>query len=117
MAQFTASASYLVKYDNATKTHEHFKAEPTSFTARARFLSKDHAEAFVATMPKYVKAKVYGDGQVSLRIDFFADDVNKGKNETGMKRLNAFLAAAGELVWETSFINAYTSLEEFQANL
>lgn len=67
-------------------------------------------------IPKFVKIKV-ATNSLWFDVHFNADGVNKGANETGIKRLRKFLEIAGSLNWKTQALNSYETLDAFLASL
>lgn len=82
----------------------------------ARVADKAEAERAAALFPKYLKVRggtISGDpqngtGYVSFDVRFVADGVNKGANETGLKRLRAFLKVASWNYDSAAFSNSAT---------
>lgn len=72
------------------------------FDASMTFATDAEADAAFALFPKFVKVRrsscSFSGGvsrpTISIRIWFSADGVNKGKNETGQKRMAKFLSIA-----------------------
>lgn len=100
----------------------------------AVFETQEEAEAFVARFPKYAKVKVVFLSSYSGSLDegnsqrhvhytgraqgtLKADGVNKGRNETGIKRLRAIQKVMGtDLVYRMPYGNSYTP-EQLEAEL
>jgi hypothetical protein len=85
----------------ATPTVAHVFATAASVEAVVYVADPQAAVEFAATLPKGIKAKAstltYGDnrkvGWVSMRAVLEANGVNGGRNETGVKRVQAFRRA------------------------
>ncbi len=110
----------------ATFTAAAYRNTHTGAVSHARidggFPTVEAAREFVATLPKFIKAKTagvhHGDGRpnsgcVWLHVNIEADGVNGGVNEIGMKRLRKFLS----LVSYTVVTNAGNAVspDEFAA--
>jgi len=96
----------------------------SSVHANRDFATKDEAAAHCATFPKYVGVKpgtcrgLLDDaytvwGTANFYVQIAADGVNKGINESGVKRLRKFLALA-DYVYMPLYGNSLTA-EEFAA--
>lgn len=116
MSNFQADANYRVKYGREAHEYEHHPELPTGF--KALLWAKDHPgvdlEEIAAKFPKYVGVKV-ATNSLWFEVFFTADGVNKGKNETGVKRVRKFLEIAGPLDWKCNALNGYKTLDEFLA--
>lgn len=116
---FTAYAAFHTNY-LGNGEYDHHPERPMFFDAAMPCVDRDEAEKVVAQFPKYVNMKIRRylgapgfDHIVVIRINFTADGVNDGKNETGLKRLNKFLEIAGNLKWKSQSVNTYETLEDF----
>ncbi len=85
---------------------------PYLVKADAIVATKADAEAFAATMPKWLRVvgssisgSTRGSGYISFHVNFAADAVNGGKNEAGMKRLKKFLSLV-EWEYQSPFLNS-----------
>lgn len=117
--RFDADACYRTEYDYATSSYTgHFKNEPTMFRAGFRAVSVGHGNEIAAQFPKFVNVKVNKTtGYVSFYVTLYANGINDGKNEAGIKRIKRFLEIAGELEWKKPAVNSYESLEDFKAHV
>jgi hypothetical protein len=113
---FEAHACYRVDYGREAHEYEHHPELPTTF--KALLWVKDHPgvdlETIAAKFPKYVKLKV-STNTLWFEVHFNADGVNKGRNETGIKRVRKFLELAGEINWKCQALNGYKTLADFLA--
>jgi hypothetical protein len=100
---------------------------PTSFQAWAELPSLEEARAIAKAFPKFAKVKAgkggrwEGDeykaaGIVSFLVRFDNEGVQGDQNETGLKRLRAFLERAGEIELNPigAMLNTYATLDEFK---
>jgi hypothetical protein len=83
----------------------------------AEFPTLADAQAYVARLPKAWRMRAatlsgadYVRGYASVSIQFGADRANKGRNESGLKRLRAILGRPDVLLWhyEMHCLNAAT---------
>ena len=111
----TTNATYHSKYLGET-SHEDHPELPMSFTCYAKFDTREEGAEFIARFPKYVGIKQFRDGNgFHFRVTLSADEVNKGVNEAGIKRIRKFIELAGDLGWENPYRNGYNTVEEFLA--
>lgn len=111
----TANASYNVNYVNGA--YEHFQDQPRSFAVTAKFETAEEAAAFVARFPKFVGLKL-SRNVAHMSVALSDNNVNKGKNEAGIKRIRKFLELAGTVTWRGQFaINAYATQSAFESAL
>lgn len=101
-------------------------ARPLSAEVRGAVADLETAQAIVALFPKSVGIKASGltgstegTGFISFRVQLLADDVNKGRNETGIKRLTRLLAVAEKhglaIEFDAPYSNSYLTLADAQA--
>lgn len=88
------------------------------------FATEEERDTFLARFPKSagVKATTLGAADrsypaVRAQANLYADGVNKGINETGLKRYRTIVRIAPELPWKTSFLNSYPTRAAFEAAL
>lgn len=101
---WTSKVGGPVEYDIVTLSNvidnvAHPSDTLQSVKAYAYFNTADDAAAFVALFPKSTRVKpstLCGSDlymyTAIFQADFLADDINKGKNETGAKRVKKFFA-------------------------
>ena len=109
---FTVSACYEATY-KGNQEYEHHPEKPTMFHAWAKI--KNPAEV-AAQFPRYVGVKA-GTDYLSFRVKFYPNEVKKGKNETGIKRIRKFLEIAQISNVEAMCVNSYKTLEDFLSNI
>lgn len=125
---------FLTAHARSTYDHKarvstvHFETASSVDFRSPYFDAKSDAEAFLAMFPKSARLRIVSTGMLdgstkwSARGEakLSADAVNGGANETGVKRYRSMVKNAAKLnipvVFVTSTaINAYASLEEFDA--
>lgn len=113
---FHAGACYRANYKTEARDYEHHPELPTTF--KAYLWAKDYPnvnlDTVAARFPKYVGVKS-ATNSLWFEVHFNADGVNKGRNETGIKRVRKFLELAGEINWTCRALNGYKTLEDFLA--
>jgi len=111
----------------AFATYDPETGQPTCFQAWMTVDTREEAEAIARSFPKFANVKAgsagfwKGDelvrgGGVNFQVRFDNKGVQGDRNETGLKRLKAFLDGAGEILLNTRgpMLNAYATLDEFK---
>jgi hypothetical protein len=110
---------------NRGVVYDLFPQHPRSFDLYAEFETAEQRDAFIAAFPKYCGVVANRGGvmaRLKSRITFSEDEVNKGVNETGIKRLRKIVEVARQLGHSFDHnglpaINSYANIDEMLAAL
>lgn len=104
----TIAASFETDYDSKTNKYTH---RPEALGTIYIEVSKDHD---ISKYPKFVGMR---KGWYKT-VRFYSDGVNKGINETGLKRVRKIFEIEGDaVVYEKRYLNSYNNLDELKAVL
>ena len=100
------------------------EGEPQRWNLYGVFETAEERDAFIARFPKSagVRRSTLSSAEGSFPAaaaqgNLWADGVNKGVNETGLKRYRTIARIAPELPWKSTFLNAFPTRAAFEAAL
>jgi hypothetical protein len=112
-------------HDNYVLITKDGEGQPVRVAAAAYFDTVEERDAFISSFPKWVKVAatstfVSGGPKIPtamVNIGLIGNGVNKGVNESGIKRARRFLSAIVESGSEIHYpeVNNFMTVEEFMA--